>query len=224
LRYSDAEKKTINTDVWKTDISSAGQGATTPFLWNFERTSFSMDDPQDTDVSLISSEPRVIKQITEYYQKIATKPLVGATQQEDDENHNQAPTIADGWGTVKPDLDQGETLWNFEVIEYQSVDSEGKNLYSWTEPSSVGYMGLDGVSFTGISRRYKTSTTEEEKPTDGPDSEEFSFDSWGYSTPSEASFSETNKYLWMIEEVSFDNGDSDYTPIELSAIWSQDGR
>ena len=223
-RYSNEDTKVINSTVWKNKLEDAGQCETKPFLWNFERTTFSMNEPQDTEVALISSEARSIESITEYYQKNPIKPTVGATEQENDTNHNKMPTIANGWDTVKPELNQGETLWNFEVIKYSASDANGKNLYSWTEPSSVGYMGLDGVSFTGISRRYKTSTTEEGRPTDGPDSEGFDFDSWGFATPSGAGFSETNKYLWMIEQISFDEGDSDYTPIELSAIWSTDGR
>ena len=141
-RYSNFDKKIINTDVWKTDISQTGQSATRPYLWNFERTNYSLSDPHDTEVSLLSSESRGIKNITEYYQISPTEPT-GASSSDGD-IHNNMPIIPEDWYSIKPDLSQGQTLWNFEVIEYSASDTEGKNLYSWTSPSVAAYMARDG--------------------------------------------------------------------------------
>jgi hypothetical protein len=94
-------------------------------------------------VSLLSSEPRGIKNVTEYYQISPAAPASGASSSDGGVNNN-APNISTGWSSVKPDLNQGQTLWNFEVIEYSASDAEGKNRYSWTSPSIVAYMARDG--------------------------------------------------------------------------------
>jgi hypothetical protein len=91
-----------------------------PYLWNFERTTYTDNSSVDTSVVLLSTEPRAIESITEYYAN-GTKPaditLSG--------NGNSVNTIPTGWSTNIPTLDQGDILWNCEIIKYTAVDANG---------------------------------------------------------------------------------------------------
>jgi hypothetical protein len=50
------------------------------------------------------------------------------------------------WTTASISPSKGEEVWNFELVEYTTKDSEGKNLYSMTDPARVAYLGTDGAS------------------------------------------------------------------------------
>lgn len=142
-RYSSGT--TINTTVWKTSLSSCGQSAMKPYVWNFERVSYTLDGNVDTDVVLLTSTPRSIETLTEYYQ-VKSDDSTPSSPSFSDTNHNSAPTIPTGWGTPKPSLAPGDSLWNCEVIKYAAVDTNGKNLYEVTPASRVAYAGTNGTN------------------------------------------------------------------------------
>ncbi len=142
---------TINTDVWKISVTQTGQSATKPYVWNFERTEYTLDNPRDTEVTLLTSTPRAIDTITEYYMvKTDNSTPNSPSYQTDDNNHNLAPIIPVDWLTTKPSVSQGGSLWNCEVIKYTSVDGDGKNLYEIVQPTRIGYAGKDGAGVKKI--------------------------------------------------------------------------
>lgn len=136
---------------WKETVSEAGQGATKPYLWNYEKTSYSISGDKYTPITLLSASNREIETVTEYYQQLAydsTSTPSGATWT--DTNHNTQPTIPTDWGTTRAALEAGKIMWNMEVIKYAAVDGEGKNLYVATPPAQVGYAGTNGTNGRGI--------------------------------------------------------------------------
>lgn len=145
-RYSSGT--TINTSIWKTSIAQIGQSETKPYVWNFERTEYTIDNPRDTEVVLLTSKPRVIDTITEYY-TVKTDDSTPVSPSYTDTNHNTPPTIQTEWQPSQPIVSQGESLWNCEVIKYAAVDTSGKNLYEIVEASRIGYIGKDGADGDG---------------------------------------------------------------------------
>lgn len=143
-RYSSGT--TVNTSVWKTTIADCGQSETKPYVWNFERVVYTLDGNKDTEVALLTRSPRQISTITEYYQiksdgSTPAAPYFSST----DTNHNNRPTVQTAWLTTRPSMTQGDTLWNCEIIKYNTVDGNGKNLYAITPPATVAYVGIDGA-------------------------------------------------------------------------------
>lgn len=49
----------INPYKWKTSVYEVGQSETTPYIWSFERTEYTINDPKDTEVILYTSAPGV---------------------------------------------------------------------------------------------------------------------------------------------------------------------
>ena len=134
---------------WKETVSGAGQGATKPYLWNYEKTSYSISGDKYTPITLLSASNREIETVTEYYQQLAynsTSTPSGAIWTDD--NHNTNPTVPDDWSTTRAALETGKIMWNMEVIKYAAVDGQGKNLYVATAPAQVGYAGTNGTDGT----------------------------------------------------------------------------
>lgn len=135
-RYSSG---TTIDSKWKTKLSEVTISETAPYLWNFERTYYTDGSSTDTNVTLLSSEPRAIASITEYY----AKENYGTPTYETNNNSVNIPT---GWETSVPTLSQKDSLYNCEVIKYTATDKDGKNLYKIVEPAIIGYLGEDGDS------------------------------------------------------------------------------
>ena len=160
-RYSNDETKTINQSVWMT-FSAANdlRSETTPYLWNFERTEYTLAEAKDTEVALLTSSPRGIETITEYY-TIKTDDSVPESPSYSDDDHNEPPTIPTEWSTDRPSVSQGDSMWNFEVIKYSAVDSDGKNLYEIVAEAIIGYGGKDGTSIDLQGVAYTTETIDD---------------------------------------------------------------
>lgn len=133
---------------WVSEITGTGHCATKPYLWNYEETTYSAADPVKSPITLLTASPRTIKTITEYYQQlpVTSDDPNGVVWKAGDDKHIQSPDIPAGWSTTRGELDQGKYMWNLEVIEFQAVDAEGKNLYTATVPAIAGYAGVDGAS------------------------------------------------------------------------------
>jgi hypothetical protein len=140
-RYSSGT--TIDLLKWKTSIADCGQSVLKPYVWNFERVSYTLDGDKDTEVTLLTSSPRTIQAITEYY-CIVSDNSTPSSPTFNNTTHNFAPTIPEGWSTTRPAMAPGDTLWNFEVIQYNAADSEGKNVYEVSPVSAVAYAGTNG--------------------------------------------------------------------------------
>ena len=125
-RATNTNTKPIVDSSWGTTLPSIS--STTPYLWNFERITFSDNSYNDTEVTLLSSTPRAIEQITEYYAVTngINAPISNIIL---GNNNNSIDSIPDIWVTTKPEINAGQSLWNCEIIKYSAVDDEGKNLY-----------------------------------------------------------------------------------------------
>ena len=130
---------------WDKNIANSGQGPDKPYLWNYEEVKYSISNSTKTPITLLSASPRQVEEVTEYYQQLDndTNPSNGATWPTTDTNHNSAPNV-EGWSTTRGALLPGKVMWNIEVIKYSTVDNNGKNLYTATEPAQVGYAGTNG--------------------------------------------------------------------------------
>ena len=218
-RYSSG--MTINTDVWKANITDIGHSETKPYVWNFERVEYTLSGDKDTDVTLLTSTPRSIDTITEYYM-IKTDGSSPTSPSHEDINHNKIPTIPSGWSTTRPAVAQGQSLWNCEVIKYTAVDSNGQNLYDIVAPARIGYVGKDGSagrSVTGVTNYYYAINSDDKSKLPSKDDAKWKTRVSDLTN----AFNETNKYLWNYEKVSYSTGDPDYTDSTIIGIYSKDG-
>jgi hypothetical protein len=62
---------------------------------------------------------------------------------EDEETKNAVGSIHQNWQDEKPNLEEGDTLWNCEVIEFSSVDENGNNLVYIAPPAKIAHIGAD---------------------------------------------------------------------------------
>lgn len=155
IEYYKATDTQIAPDIdnsWVTSIEKAGQSKTRPFLWNYEKTLYSHTEETITDVCLLSSTPRVIETITEYYaivDGLTTNAPAAPTLSNDGNSINE--NSLRGWDTNNNLTPQeGQALWNCEIIKYGAVDAKGKNLYQVTPPARIGYVGQNGTDGKGV--------------------------------------------------------------------------
>jgi hypothetical protein len=144
----EAEKPTVTLDVngniqgdWTT-LEKCGHSKDKPYLWTVEIIKYNYGkEVQISEVTLATRSPRSIKQFIEYYYigNTAAQPAgltLGAG--------NNSYTAPDGWVKSEdgvPTLEQGQWLWNQEVVEYTTGDENGENKYSLTSVQLMGYIG-----------------------------------------------------------------------------------
>ena len=135
------------TSNWSISIPAYSATTGNNFLWTCESTVYSNStDHIYTDVSLLTREPRTIKEITEYYYccegNLPTNmtPTIGSG--------GNSVTIPDGWSTTISSPGEGQGLWNFEVIEFVTKDDNGENLYQLIAPARVGYTGISAYTLS----------------------------------------------------------------------------
>ena len=128
---------------------------------------------------------------------------------------------------MRPSLKQGDYLYNFEVIQYSTVDTEGKNLYSWTEPAQIAYLGIDGKAIGSVTEYYARSKTETQKPTTSEVKDDNGIvlsEAWG------TTFTAPNKdlpYLWNYEVSKYNdtnNTQAATTNPVIIAYYTENGR
>jgi hypothetical protein len=127
-------------------------------VWNFERTEYTFDEPKDTEVTLLTSTPRVIESITEYYTTTSGDGEPPEKPDWGDNMRNEPPVIPVDWKTDRPPVAQGDSLWNCEVIKYAAVDANGKNLYESQNIQKSGLIVMGSESF-GISKEIEEKIT-----------------------------------------------------------------
>ena len=146
------DKPTDGTDAtgasWSKSVPAYSASSGNCFLWTCESTVYSDSTNQIyTAVSLLTREPRTIKEIKEYYKTIAngeTDPTTGITLGA----NNNSVSNYNGWSTTLNSPAEGESLWNVELIEFATKDDEGANLYQVTAPARVGYVGVDSYTLS----------------------------------------------------------------------------
>ena len=135
------------TNGWTT-LNKCGHGEEKPFLWNTEVIGYNYGkDTQFSEVTLVSRTARSIKSITEYYCITNTAAQPTAITLIDNNNEISIPT-SENWRWVAPteaeplpSLEQGQWLWNQEIIEYTTKDDEAEGKYSITSVQLMGYIG-----------------------------------------------------------------------------------
>jgi hypothetical protein len=119
-----------------TTLDACGHGDDKPYLWTVEVLDYNYGkDKQVTEVTLVTRVARSIKDFHEYYCITTTPTTPAAITAGTDGNlitlpENTPWILADD--NYVPTIEQGEWLWNQEVVEYTTKDNEGKNKYSTT--------------------------------------------------------------------------------------------
>jgi hypothetical protein len=128
-----------------TTLDACGHGEDKPYLWTVEILDYNYGkDKQVTEVTLVTRVARSIKDFHEYYCITTTPTAPAAITAGTDGNlitlpENAAWVLADD--NYVPTIEQGEWLWNQEVVEYTTKDNDGKNKYSTTSVQLMGYIG-----------------------------------------------------------------------------------
>ena len=128
-----------------TTLDACGHGDDKPYLWTVEILDYNYGkDKQVTEVTLVTRVARSIKDFHEYYCITTTPTAPAAITTGTNGNlitlpEDTAWVLADD--NYVPTIEQGEWLWNQEVVEYTTKDNEGKNKYSATSVQLMGYIG-----------------------------------------------------------------------------------
>ena len=128
-----------------TTLDACGHGDDKPYLWTVEILDYNYGkDKQVTEVTLVTRVARSIKDFHEYYCITTTPTAPAAITTGTNGNlitlpEDTAWVLADD--NYVPTIEQGEWLWNQEVVEYTTKDNEGKNKYSTTSVQLMGYIG-----------------------------------------------------------------------------------
>ena len=177
-----------------------------PYLWNYEKTTIGTDTKCTTPalIGKWSSDGRGIVSITNYYEKSTSNTIIP---------HDYSKEADwSSWKTKAPELDsEYKYLWNFEVVEYNRVNSKNETK-EVTTPSVIGVYGDTGESGRGISKivtQYALSVDLTE-PTEWDESKK---------TPNS-----TSKYLWQRSRTEYTNGETDdWTTAQIIGIFGKDG-
>lgn len=127
---------------WKEDHTQVGHSNEAPWLWNVEVIEYNYGkENQISEVTLVTRLPRSVSHFVEYYQITNT-----ATQPDPIVLEADGNSIKDSTGWVKsedevPTLEQGQWLWNQELVVYTTKDNQQKNLCSLTSVQLMGYIG-----------------------------------------------------------------------------------
>ena len=143
---------------------------------------------------MLSSKPRSIASVTEYYYVGETPPSI-----EYGDANNNSVTGTGNWDTTSPGyLNSGEKLWNCEIIKYTTTDEEGKNLYQINPPQQVGYVGQDGKGIAEVINYYQATNTDTAP----------GYDNGNWKTNiTDTGHGNDKPYLWNYEEIQYTTGD-----------------
>ena len=200
--YSITEYYAVNSDynnapadsAFSTTVPQMTSG--TPYLWNYEVTTFS---DQTTDrtakrvIGVFGSNGRGITSVVEYYAK----------------NSDSTTAPADSsFSTTIPTLDATDRyLWTYEQINY--TDNVNPTV---TGKRIIGMYSEDGVGITEVRNYYLASalSTGVTRQTQG----------W---TTTVQSTTSTLRYLWNYEEIVYTVGNPGYTDPAIIGMFSDDG-
>ena len=194
LATSAASGVTRSTSGWTTSIQTVTN--TNKYLWNYETVTYTDGTTQDTDPVIIGvyGDTGVgISSVTEYY--LATASSSGVT------------TSTSGWTTsIQTATATKKYLWNYEKITYSNGTT------STTTPVIIGTYGDKGVGITSITEHYLA--------TSAASGVTHSTSGW---TTSIQTVTNTNKYLWNYETVTYTDGTTQDTDPVIIGVYGDKG-
>ena len=194
LATSASSGVTRSTSGWTTSIQTVTN--TNKYLWNYETVTYTDGTTQDTDPVIIGvyGDTGVgISSVTEYY--LATASSSGVT------------TSTTGWTTTIQSVTAAKKyLWNYEKITYSNGTT------STTTPVIIGTYGDKGVGITSITEHYLATSASSgvTRSTSG----------W---TTSIQTVTNTNKYLWNYETVTYTDGTTQDTDPVIIGVYGDTG-
>ena len=194
LATSASSGVTRSTSGWTTSIQTVTN--TNKYLWNYETVTYTDGTTQDTDPVIIGvyGDTGVgISSVTEYY--LATASSSGVT------------TSTSGWTTTIQSVTATKKyLWNYEKITYSNGTT------STTTPVIIGTYGDKGVGITSITEHYLATSASSgvTRSTSG----------W---TTSIQTVTNTNKYLWNYETVTYTDGTTQDTDPVIIGVYGDKG-
>ena len=197
-------------EVWSDSVPT--MDATNKYLWNYEVVTYTDKTTEETKKRVIGvfgedgengADGKAIGEIVNYY--LATNASTGVN------------TSTSGWTTTVQSVSASKKyLWNYEVIKYTD-----NTVASTSTPCIIGAYGdtgakgdkgdpgTDGVGVTDITEYYAVSSNNTTPPT-----------SWSKTVPT---MTETNKYLWNYEVITYSNGDTSETTKRVIGSLGKDG-
>ncbi len=189
---------------------------TSRYLWAREIVSYTDGTSKPTSARVISifakdgNEGRGIKSVENWY--LATSLASGVTNQTDGFQKDSVPTISA----------EKKYLWNYEVAVYtdgtRGTPTEATIIGVF---SKDGEPGTDGKGISSISEFYLATSTNSTPTISG--------NTWK-TTPSLTSFSETYRYLWNYEIITYTtkdtsgNNEATTTGVRLLGVWGEKGK
>ena len=208
---SDTTVPLIASTDWKENPSEAKTNESTPYLWNYEKITYSNGTTSDTVPAVIGNFAKdgdnaiSISSVTEYYQITKSSESTSI-----DKNK---------WSTEAGTPTEGEYLWNYEEIKYEKDGEVIENKTKTTDPVVIGYVGKNGNDGRGISSITNYYCLSDAKTMDTPILP---------STDWTTSFSIPTidcPYLWNCEYIVYTDGKNPLTtkPAIISS-YAQDGK
>lgn len=193
---------TTNTSGWNTSLTNTQISTTTPYLWNYEVTTYTDKTTRTIAPHIIATygekgnAGKGISSIINYYQttETATAPS----------SRYESTTTSNGWIQCPPNnipqvTSTNKYLWNYEKVTYTEGDP------TFTDIHLVGAYGDNGVGITSIEEQqilwpYDDSDTSTH-PGPGDDA------NW---QPKGSVIWESGKYIWSQTKITWTNGNIDY--------------
>ena len=194
LATSASSGVTRSTTGWTTSIQTVTN--TKKYLWNYETVTYTDGSTADTDPVIIGvyGDTGVgISSVTEYY--LATASSSGVT------------TSTSGWTTsIQTVTATKKYLWNYEVITYSNGTT------STTTPVIIGTYGDKGVGISSITEHYLATSA----------SSGVTRSTTGWTT-SIQTVTNTKKYLWNYETVTYTDGSTANTDPVIIGVYGDKG-
>lgn len=189
---------TTSTSGWDTDITKAVLSKDKPYLWNYERVTYTYGSDSVSNPIIIGNYSsdgatgeagRGITGVTEYYLLTAT---------------NDTPTFdKTTWSTTMPKATDDEPyLWNVEVVTYNKAPLEVES-----DPQLIGYRG---IGIKSVKVYYKTNNSETTAPTSG----------W---TETWTDVTSSNQFLWSYTETTYTDNTTSSSKPAIIARYTKDG-
>ena len=120
-----------------------------------------------------------------------------------------------GWSTIAPAWEQGKYMWQRTITYYVDGSSEVSNptciAGAKGQDGTDGTDGTNGVSVSSITEYYAVSSSNSSEPTDNQ-----------FST-SVQTMTETNKYLWNYEVITYSNNTTSRTAKRVIGVYGDKG-
>lgn len=215
LATDQATGVTRQTSGWETDISKATLTKDKPYLWNYEKVTYTYGPATESDPTIIGNYSkdgapgRGIVSITEYYLIAANNVTPSFSI-----NASGTPTSSEWKSTIQKATDAKPCLWNAEVVEYSTEPK-----YVASTPALIGYRGV-GVTSSTI---YYCRTTNETPPTTTPSGSGNDHTKGWYTDFASVTINDTYKFLWSCTLTILTDGSKQTSAPAIISKYTTDG-